>query len=617
MKCKKIISSLLATLMLASVCSFSVNATDTADNEALAETPTAITQISEKEAFTEDNTVQTEPKIICAENEKSTETTINAQPYNEGLIEKDNSQKIENKVTVEAENSTEPATVTVEPVQNFNYSSVTTNSITLNWNANPNATGYVIYRMDNTTNSQYVKFAVLGNKNTTTFTDKKVTSGRCFYYQIKAYLKDGDNFYYSSPQTVKLGTCPDAVTGLTVTQQTSGKINIKWNKVSGASGYIVYRMDYKTNGKYKAIITVDSNSTSISNVGLESGRPYYYRVRAYKEVYGKKFYGGYPTLKTATLPADVTNLKVKSQSTNNISITWDRTPRATGYVVYRMDASTNGKYKKYAVIKSNTPSFNDTGLTAGRCYYYRVRAYRYVDGKYYYGGYPTLKTGTKTITPSFTLSSKNNKITAKWSKVSGAEGYAFYLAESKNAHYYLQGSTTGTSYTSKTLTNGKTYYIRVCAYNLVDGKKIYSGYQTKSIKCSTNGTVNGYYVGDTYVEISIDQQHMWYYKNGNLLVSTDVVTGMKNSHDTPKGLHKVLSKSSPANLVGETWDCWVDYWIAITYDGVGIHDSTWRTGGYGGSIYTYDGSHGCINTPYSNVQKIYNNITVGTPVVIY
>ena len=110
---------------------------------------------------------------------------------------------------------------------------------------------------------------------------------------------------------------------------------------------------------------------------------------------------------------------------------------------------------------------------------------------------------------------------------------------------------------------------------------------------------------------------MWYYKNGKCLVSTNVVTGMKNSHDTTKGLFHIWERKSPARLVGETWDTMVNYWLAVTYDGIGIHDSTWRTSGYGGNIYTYDGSHGCINTPYDQAKKIYDNCSVGTPVVIY
>lgn len=612
MKAKRIVSAIMSAMMLATGFTISAGSVSAVNEQPI--------EIAAEEQQTE--SVVTNATESVQKNLLSVPNVTAAQDVKPFAVSNDNPSN--NEAEAGTQSPTEPATqaptqptVKVPAVENFKYGRVTTNSIELKWSAVQNASGYEIYRMDSKTGGKYVKYTVINSGSTASFTDSKLTPARCYYYRIKAFVKANGRCYYSSEKTVKLGTCPKTLTGLRVKSQSTNAISISWNKVNGASGYVIYRMDYKTKGKYKAIATVGGKVSSINNIKLESGRPYYYRVRAYKEVHGTKFYGGYPTLKTATLPDSVTNLKVKSQSTNNIVIQWSKVPRATGYVIYRMDASTNGKYKKYAVVKSSSTSYNNKNLTAGRCYYYRVKAYRLVDGKYYYGGYPTLKTGTKTVAPSFTLSSANKKITASWSKVSGAEGYSFYLAESKGGHYYLQGHTTGTSYTSKALTKGKTYYVRVCAYNLVDNKKIYSGYQTKSIACADKRLVHGYDVGDTYIEISIDKQHMWYYKNGKCLVSTNVVTGMKNSHDTTKGLFHIWERKSPARLVGETWDTMVNYWLAVTYDGIGIHDSTWRTGGYGGNIYTYDGSHGCINTPYDQAKKIYDNCSVGTPVVIY
>ena len=130
--------------------------------------------------------------------------------------------------------------------------------------------------------------------------------------------------------------------------------------------------------------------------------------------------------------------------------------------------------------------------------------------------------------------------------------------------------------------------------------------------------VDKYNVGTTYIEIDIDMQHMWYFEKGKLVVSTPVVTGMKYYNDTTSGLFDVYFKQSPARLVGETWDTDVNYWMAVTYDGIGIHDSLWRYNyEYGGSTDTYNGSHGCINTPFEKVEKMYELVDVGTPVVIY
>ena len=126
----------------------------------------------------------------------------------------------------------------------------------------------------------------------------------------------------------------------------------------------------------------------------------------------------------------------------------------------------------------------------------------------------------------------------------------------------------------------------------------------------------GDYVGDTYIEISIDQQHMWAYKNGRQIASTEVVTGNQYTADTPKGYYEVEGKSRNIYLSGPGYSSFVNYWMAFIGTSYGIHDASWRSE-FGNPIYKGNGSHGCVNTPYSAVQTIYNNIPSGTPVIIY
>ena len=125
------------------------------------------------------------------------------------------------------------------------------------------------------------------------------------------------------------------------------------------------------------------------------------------------------------------------------------------------------------------------------------------------------------------------------------------------------------------------------------------------------------YIGNTYVEIDYTNQRMWYYKDGVLLVETPVVTGNVSAGTaSPEGVYCIVSKEENAVLVGEDYKTPVNYWMPFC-GGVGIHDAdSWRTV-YGGDIYQYSGSHGCINTPTDQAAVIYNNIEVGTPVVCY
>ena len=134
------------------------------------------------------------------------------------------------------------------------------------------------------------------------------------------------------------------------------------------------------------------------------------------------------------------------------------------------------------------------------------------------------------------------------------------------------------------------------------------------LKMGVARTSNG--IGDTYVEIDYTNQRMWFYKDGQLLVDTLVVTG-NTSKDmgSPVGIFALYYKETNAILKGEDYKTPVDFWMPF-YGGVGIHDAKWR-GAFGGNLYQSSGSHGCINTPWANAKTIYENIDAGTPIVCY
>ena len=123
-------------------------------------------------------------------------------------------------------------------------------------------------------------------------------------------------------------------------------------------------------------------------------------------------------------------------------------------------------------------------------------------------------------------------------------------------------------------------------------------------------------IGDTYVEIDLSGQHMWYYKDGALFMDTDVTTGtMSTGHGTPAGVFYIENRLRDTELKGEDYLTKVSYWMQV-YLGVGIHDAVWRSD-FGKDYYLTDGSHGCINTPYDKVQLLFDNVVVGTPVIMY
>ncbi len=124
----------------------------------------------------------------------------------------------------------------------------------------------------------------------------------------------------------------------------------------------------------------------------------------------------------------------------------------------------------------------------------------------------------------------------------------------------------------------------------------------------------------TYVEVNLSAQHLWFYKNGSLVVESDIVSGsVAKGAQTQTGAFPLAYKESPSTLVGSNaadgYRTEVQYWMPF-YEGQGLHDATWR-GAFGGSIYQTSGSHGCVNLPYWAAEQIYNNIDAGVAIIIY
>lgn len=130
------------------------------------------------------------------------------------------------------------------------------------------------------------------------------------------------------------------------------------------------------------------------------------------------------------------------------------------------------------------------------------------------------------------------------------------------------------------------------------------------------GSTVGNDIGDTYIEVDMGNQMMYYYVNGSLQLSTPVVTGnTSKGNGTPERVCYIYFKQRNRTLIGEDYRTPVSYWMAV-YGNIGIHDATWR-GSFGGKIYRTNGSHGCINTPMKAVSQLYEMAVEGTPVVMF
>ncbi|MDL2301235.1 L,D-transpeptidase/peptidoglycan binding protein [Lachnospiraceae bacterium OttesenSCG-928-D06] len=123
-------------------------------------------------------------------------------------------------------------------------------------------------------------------------------------------------------------------------------------------------------------------------------------------------------------------------------------------------------------------------------------------------------------------------------------------------------------------------------------------------------------IGQTYIEIDMTEQKMYYYEDGVCLLETDIVTGNTGRRmGTPEGINFVYSKQTNRILRGPGYASPVSYWMPVKGN-IGIHDATWRRE-FGGEIYTTNGSHGCINTPIEKMKELYEMVEVGTPVIMF
>ena len=162
-------------------------------------------------------------------------------------------------------------------------------------------------------------------------------------------------------------------------------ITLKWNKTEGAEGYAIYMATSK-NGKYSKIKTVTGNTLDYKKTKLKTANTYYFKIRAYVEIDGSKKYGEYSTILATSTKTKTPSLKIYNGD-KKATLKWNKVSGANGYEIY-MATSKNGKYSKIKTIsKGNILKYKKTKLKADKKYYFKIRAYRIVDGKKVYSSY--------------------------------------------------------------------------------------------------------------------------------------------------------------------------------------------------------------------------------------
>ena len=327
---------------------------------------------------------------------------------------------------------------------------------TLKWDKVAGAAKYEVYRA-RSKDGDYIKYST---QTSTGYTNSAyLTSGSTYYYKVRALDANGTAGPWSDvvAVTCRLGLTAPAVTGGNDSQ---GRPTLKWNAVSGAAKYEVYRARSK-DGDYIKYSTV--TGTSYTNTSyIEDGNTYYYKVRALKS---DGTAGAWSSVVSVTYKQTLSAPTVTggNDAQGRPTLKWNAVSGAAKYEVYRA-RSLNGDYIKYSTV-TGTSYTNISYIENGNTYYYKVRALK-SDGTA--GAWSSVVSVTYKQTLSAPAVTGGNdtqgRPTLTWKAVTGAAKYEVYRARSMNGDYIKYSTVTGTSYTNTSyIENGNTYYYKVRA----------------------------------------------------------------------------------------------------------------------------------------------------------
>lgn len=324
------------------------------------------------------------------------------------------------------------------------------------WNSLNFADGYYVYRKKGTDGSWKLLGKVKG-KNTVSYIDKTASAKTTYYYSVSAYDNLGGVSDFSD-KGIK-GYYKVSAPKLSSAKNTSKGVSVKWNKVSGANGYYVYRKT--SSGSFTKIATVKSGSTlSYTDTKAKSGTTYSYTVKAY----AGDSVSAYNTKGVSVKYLSVPRLSSVKNKMKGIVLNWNKVSGAKGYYVYRK-MSGDDKWTKIATLKDgSTLTYTDKNAKPGKKYYYTVRAYS--------GDYSSTIKSSDAIkrlsTPTLkSVSSGKSGVTFKWNKVTGAEGYIVYRKTGSGEWKRLATlkGNSKISYLDKSAKKGTTYTYTVRAYS--------------------------------------------------------------------------------------------------------------------------------------------------------
>ena len=361
-----------------------------------------------------------------------------------------------------------------------------TNSLTLAWDKNASAMGYIIEQYKG---GKWTQVAKTSSNTAVTYTVNGLAADTTYTFRIKAYVISGESEIYGGYVKIAGKTrIPNVATfkGRAVSQTA---VKLDWSKNDKATGYVIEQ--YK-GGKWTALATTKNNTTFTFTVkGLAKGTAYSFRIKSFRKTGSATEFSEYTAIKAATLLDGVSDFKVASTTGSWITLEWAKNDKATGYVIEQYKG---GKWTVLATTKNNTTlTFTVKGLAGDTAYSFRIKSYRTVNGVTDFSEYTSVKAKTllgnvKTFTAAAT---GTTAIKLDWSKNDKATAYV--IEQYRGGKWTVLATTknnTTLTFTVKGLAEGTAYSFRLKSLKTANGVTEESVYTSIKAATAVSGVKN-------------------------------------------------------------------------------------------------------------------------------
>lgn len=365
------------------------------------------------------------------------------------------------------------ATTVLPNVTTFTASQTTSRTITLKWDKNADATGYVVEQYKG---GKWTQILQTANNTTLQCTASSLAPETRYSFRIKSYKKTGSVVVCSDYTNIAATTRIACVSGLTAKSSTVSSVTLSWNKVASATGYVV---EIYKGGKWNTVLTTKNNTAlSCKVTGLAAGSTYKARIKCYRLANGAYSFSEYLEADVNTKIANVTGFKASGNTASSITFSWNKNTAATGG--YIVEIYKGGKWTQILNAKSNTTlTCTATGLSANATYSVRIKSFKKTTATTYFSDYLTFSADTRipNVTSLTYKANSASQVTLSWSRNTAADGYTVEIYRGGKWEQVLC-ATSNTKLSCKItgLAEGSTYSVRIKSYKVKNGRTVFSEY---------------------------------------------------------------------------------------------------------------------------------------------